>query len=159
MAGFKADDAVPKLEWDFTKYVSGAKGVSPEPGNLALLQFNMRMRSLVDAERRIVTAQLTKETQKAEGASKEEKQALLDRWATMDLDAGATVSLDELAAIMPAEEGERLHRKQAELVAELLQNSPSVDQIMGLPGRIRQAYFGWIAGQLMDPEFGAAGTS
>jgi hypothetical protein len=155
---FKADDAVPKLEWDFTKYVSGAKGVSPEPSNIALLTFNMNMSALVDAERRIKMAQVKKAVDEANDRSKEEKEAELDRWAVLDLVDGTAEVLAEMMLILPADEGEKLNRKQADLVSGLLQDSPNVDQIMGLPGRVRNAYFGWIAGQLMDPEFGAAGT-
>jgi hypothetical protein len=31
MAGYKADEVVEKLEWDFTPFVPDAKGVVPEP--------------------------------------------------------------------------------------------------------------------------------
>ena len=159
MAGFTAEDAVPKLEWDFTKYVDGAKGISPEPSNLSILNFNLNMRALADAEIRIKKAQVSQEAQRLSGLSDEEKKAESERWAGLDLEVGAAEALDELVKIVPAEEGERLQLKQAELVAKLLQDSPSQDQIMGLPGRVRAAYFGWIYGQLMSPEFGAAGMT
>jgi hypothetical protein len=155
---FKAEDAVPKLEWDFTHWVPGAKGISPEPSNMALLAFNAEMRALVDAETRIKKAQIVLAMEKAGGLSDEEKKAELDRWASLDLAEGTAEALEEVLAILPPEEGEKLNQKQAALVAGLLNDCPSVDQIMGLPGRVRQAYFGWIAGQLMDPEFGAVGS-
>src|SRR3954468_15373515 len=111
---FKADDAVPKLEWDFTKYVSGAKGVSPEPSNIALLTFNMNMSALVDAERRIKMAQVKNAVDEANERSKEEKEAELDRWAVLDLVDGTAEVLAEMMLILPADEGEKLNRKQAE---------------------------------------------
>jgi hypothetical protein len=157
--GFKASEAVPKLEWDFTEYVPGAKGVSPEPSNLSILNFNLNIRSLVDATRRIKTAQVEQSVAKANGATKEEKEAELAKWSALDLEKATLEVLDEMTQIVPAAEGEEIQRKEAKLVAELLQDCPSEEQIMGLPGRVRQAYFGWIAGQLMDPEFGAAGTN
>jgi len=156
---FKAEDAVPKLEWDFTRWVPDAKGVSPEPSNMALLAFNAEMRALVDAEARIKKAQIILAMERSGGLSDEEKKAELDRWANLGLAEGTAEALEEVLAILPPEDGEKLNEKQAVLVAGLLNGCPSVDQIMGLPGRVRQAYFGWIAGQLMDPEFGAAGSN
>lgn len=156
--GFKAEDAVPKLEWDFTAYVSGAKGVSPEPSTDALLEFNLSMRALAEAELRVKKSMVLMETDKLNERSKEEKQAEVERWASLDFEGGSIEVLAELAQFVSVEEGVRLARRQAELVAKLLQDCPTADQIMGLPMRIRTAYMGWVAGQLMDPELGAADT-
>lgn len=157
--GFKAEDAVPKLEWDFTAYVPDAKGVSPEPSTEALLQFNLSMRALAEAELRVKKSMALQEADKLNDRSNEEKQAEVERWASMDFEGGAIEVLAELARFVSVEEGVRIARRQAELVAKLLQDSPTADQIMQLPMRVRTAYMGWTAGQLMDPELGAAGTS
>lgn len=157
--GFNADKATAKLEWDFTKYVPGAKGVSPEPANLALLQFNLRVRTLVEAEMRRKKSAAMQEADKLNERTSEEKAAEVERWATMDLESGMVEVFNQLALVVPAEEGEALSLKQAELVAEVFHDCPSVDQIMALPGRVRAAYFGWVVGQLMDPELGAVATT
>lgn len=157
--GFKADDAVPKLEWDFTKYVAGAKGVSPEPSNMALLSFSIRMKSLGESELRTKRSQALLAAKELDGRSAEEKHAEVERWAAMDPGVGPAEILAELMEYVPPEEGERIATEQAKLVAEVFDNCPTVDQIMALPGRIRMAYIGWVAGQLMNPEFGAAGTN
>jgi hypothetical protein len=156
--GFKADDAVPKLEWDFTKYVAGAKGVSPEPSNMALLSFSVKMQSLGASELRTKKAQAQQEADKLTNQSPEEKAAEVKRWAAMDPEVGPAEVLAELMEFVSPKEGERIALEQAKLVAEVFDNCPSVEQIMGLPGRIRMAYIGWVAGQLMNPEFVAAGT-
>lgn len=158
--GFNADEAVPKLEWDFTKYCGpDAKGVSPEPSSDALYDFNVQTRNLIDATIRTKKALALKEAERLNGRSKEEKEAEVTRWAAMSLDEATAAVFDELAAILPTKEAKQLGERQARLVAETLQDCPSAEQILGLPGRIQAAYFGWVAGQLMSPEFGAAGTS
>lgn len=157
--GFKADSAVPKLDWDFTKYVPGAKGTSPEPSNLNLLRFNIQMRSLTEAEARRFKSMALREQDKLTGMSAEERQADIEKWAAIDPEGGTAEVIAELMAIVPPEEGERIAGEQAKLVAEVFQDCPSVEQIMALPGRIRLAYVGWVVGQLMSPEFGAVDTS
>lgn len=157
--GFKADEAVSKLEWDFTAYVPGAKGTSPEPSTEALLEFNLSMRALAEAEVRVRKSQMMQEAERLNGRSKEDKLAEVERWAALSSEAGTAEILDELVSIVSIEDGVRLARRQADLVSGVLQNCPTADQIMGLPMRVRSAYMGWIAGQLMSPELGAVGTN
>lgn len=158
--GFNATEAVPKLDWDFTAYCGpSAKGTSPEPSSDALYEFNMRTRNLIDATIRTKKALALKEAERLNARSQEDRDADLDRWAAMSMDEAMAAVFDELAAIVPSEEARLVGKRQAELVAETLQNCPTADQILALPGRIQAAYFGWVAGQLMSPELGAAGTS
>lgn len=158
--GFNAADAVPALEWDFTKYAGkDAKGVSPEPSSDALYDFNVRTRNLIESTIRTKKAQALREAEKLYGRSLEEKEAEIARWAEMTIDEGTEVLFQELTAIAPSDEAQELSRKQAELVAGVFQNCPSAEQILALPGRVQAAYFGWVSGQLMSPEFGAAGTT
>jgi hypothetical protein len=157
--GFNAADAVPKLEWDFTKYVAKAKGVSPEPSSEALYEFNTATRNLIQATIRSKKALALKEAEKLNDRSKEEKAAEVDRWAEMDLEEGMQAIFNELAEVISSEEVQIVARKQAALVAAVFRDCPTAEQILQLPGRVQAAYFGWVAGQLMSPEYGAAVTS
>lgn len=158
--GFNAAEAVTALEWDFTKYLGPkAKGVSPEPSSDALYEFNMDTRQRIEATIRSKKALAIKEAERLGGKSLEEKQTEVERWAAMSLEEGMAAVFDELAAIAPPEDIQKVTKQQADAVAKVFQDCPSAEQILALPGRVQAAYFGWVAGQLMGPELGAAGTS
>lgn len=156
--GFKADDAVPALEWDFRPFVD-AHGVSPEPSNKAIYQFNQQFRSTVDAVLRVKKALIQQEIKKLEGRPPEELEAELAKWAKLEWQEATDLMLTEISSVMPSEEVLAIADRQCELVAELLQNCPTKEQISGLPGRIKAAYLGWIVGQVMSPELAAVDTN
>lgn len=155
--GFDAANAVPALDWDFTRY-KGGKGTSPEPSSEALVKFVTEYRNAVEAMLRSKKALAVKEAEKLEGKSAEEKRAEIERWASMDWQEGVVALADEMASLAPPSEVLALFEHQVKMVAEVLQDIPSVEDINKLPGRVKLAYLGWIAGQLMSPEAGAAGT-
>jgi hypothetical protein len=48
MTGFKADEVVEKLEWDFTAFVPDAKGVVPEPSTEMVGAFFDQLHIILD---------------------------------------------------------------------------------------------------------------
>jgi hypothetical protein len=156
--GFDAAEAVPKLEWDFTKY-GGGSGISPEPSTEMLLEFNVQSRNLMDGFVRIKKAKAIQEIEKLNGRSHEDKMAEVNRWADMGWQEAAEAAFQELALIAPTKEGIEIAHQQAILVAQVFADCPSVEQIEKLPGRVKAAYFGWVAGQLINPESEAVVTN
>lgn len=159
MAGFNAAEAVPKLDWDFTKYVKGAKGCSPEPSADALYEFNAQYRTLVEGVVQSKKAAAILESKRTGKLSEEDAEAEMRRWAAMSWEEAAAELNRQMADVAPPSEIVEVSNRQAELIAEVLQHNPSADQIKALPGRIRAAYFGWVVGQLLSPEYGAVATN
>lgn len=149
--GFKAQEAVSALDWDFNPWVK-ARGTTPEPSNREITTFIRDYNLLLESVRRTQLAKLDKaksEINESEEVAGNREQELA-RWAEMSWEQG----LEALEAELEAEnqgDGEELALKLAEMVAKVAHDTPTVDQIMGLPGRIRAAYFGWFVGQ-MRPE-------
>lgn len=155
---FDAGNAVPKLEYDFTRY-KGGKGVSPEPSTESLAEFAREWRTMIEAIVRVKKSLALSEASKLEGRPAEEKMAEVELWAAMDWREAQAILGDELTALSPPAETIELSEKQAELCARVFDNVPSVEDILKLPGRVRTAYYGWVVGQLLDPEAVAAGMS
>lgn len=156
--GFKAQEAVVPLDWDFRPHVD-AHGTTPEPTNEQIMRFVSRFRGRVDAVRRKALAKLQEEQELAKGRSEEELDAERARWATIDWPEGLALIEAELKSDEQVEQGEELAKQLAVDVEKLTNGCPSAEQIMQLPGRIRAAYFGWIVGQLTNPESWAADTN
>lgn len=155
--GFTAENAVVSLDWDFTKYAGpNAKGVTPEPSYEALTKFLTSYNNLVEATKRVAIARIEKERAELKNQTAGERAAFLERWAAMTWEEGADELDRETAEAMNRAEStsltEGFARRAAELVEELSQGSPTADQIMALPGRVRTAYFGYLTGVLGDPE-------
>lgn len=154
--GFVADKVVEPLAWDFTTY-GGGQGVSPEPTTQQIERYFRRQRNIVEALLRIQTAEMDKESSRLTKLTPEQAQAEVQRWAELTHEEAFEILETELAA-GHTPEGEKLHRKYSELIAETTHDCPNLDQLMALPHRIRTAYFGWFTGQLINPEPVAAGT-
>lgn len=158
MAGFKADEAVEKLEWDFTRY-NGGRGVSGEPSHEALVRFQRKYGAFVEALRRYGQAIQLREQKRLDAMSEEERRAELERLAASSFEDLRAEAWEQGMALLPDEERAGRVREMTEMVAEVFENNPSVEQIEKLPGRVRAAYFGWVVGQLINPESGAVGTN
>lgn len=157
--GFDAGQEVPPLDWDFTKYAGeDAKGTTPEPSNKAITTFVSQFRSLKEAVYRTISARVLAEQGRLKDQTDEERQADYDRWAAMSWQQGLEVLELEVAKEGTVSESEDLARQMAESAAKLCSDCPNVEQILALPGRLRSAYFGWLVGQVSDPESWAAGT-
>lgn len=143
--GFKAQDAVAALEWNFRPFVD-ASGTSPEPSDQAINRFRRRYFRVIEAI-------------KGEGMA-----ALQKMEESADQPVAPAVTLRDGLATMeafltePDADFEKLQEVTAEIskaVAEVCSDSPNFEQIEALPSRPRQMFFGWIVGQLLLPEYGA----
>jgi hypothetical protein len=155
--GFKADEAVLKLEWDFKPYVDAA-GVSPEPSGTSLFVFQRNWYNTIEAMRRTAVARAAKQDEKIRGLTPDRVKEEVGKWGQMSWDEAIEESAQLMSGALGDDVGEELHRRLSGLVAELTENSPSQEQIMELPGRVRAAYLGWFIGQVGDPESGAVAT-
>jgi hypothetical protein len=144
--GFDASQAVTELEWDFTAYGAGS-GTSPEPSDLAIMRFQRKQMRLATAT--VEDVRLTKQQ-----LDQDDKEVQIVKLIPLK------EALSAIAAIDGTDErGALVMRQMAEIVAEALSDCPTADQIMKLPLRIRSAYYGWITGQLLNPESYAAVTT
>lgn len=155
--GFKAEDAVPKLEWDFRPWVD-AHGVSPEPSGVALFTFQQNWFNVTQAFRRTVEARARQQAEELSHRTTEELADEMSRWAMLTWDEAIEETDKLLSGPLGREAGDELHRRLAGLVATVTGDCPDAEQIMALPGRTRSAFLGWFMGQVTDPEFGAAAT-
>jgi hypothetical protein len=149
--GFKAEESVPKLEWDFRPYVD-AHGVSPEPSGTALWTFNRNWTNITDAARRTAVSRAAARDQADRERSGDEARAELDKWAGLTWDEAVRETDKLMSGIYGEIDQEQLHHRLASLVDELTAGCPTSDQIMQLPGRVRATYLGWFVGEVTNPE-------
>lgn len=123
--GFNAETAVSTLDWDFSKFVADAKGVTPEPSSDQAEAFLAAMRDLA-AE--------------ADATDDGERETLTDQQAA------------ERLASMSSEKMRALSEKLIGSVADVCSNCPTREQITALPYRQQQAFFGYIYGQILNPQ-------
>lgn len=120
-----------QLRYDF-KAFGGVQGMTPDPSDEMLEAF---MRGMRDA---------AKQYSAAEG---------------VDVD---NLTQAEIAELMEDDDAMQIVAAQktiCSLVGDLTGGSPSADQLLALPLRVRQAYIKWIQGKLFDPEAGAASST
>lgn len=130
MAGFDASTAVDELTYDFTKFVEGAKGRIEEPSDNQITSYRKTL------------AELIKET------SVDEQGKVVG-----DVDDGAS-SLDQVNALcsMMGRDQSAEMDKLTQAVSDLCSGNPSYEQLKQLPHRVRQAFFGWVTGEMVRPE-------
>jgi len=156
--GFKAAEAVSKLEWDFRPYVD-AFGVSPEPTGQSLWLFQQNYNNVISAARRTAVSRAAVLAEEFETSTAEERRAEAEKWAGLSWDEAIAESARILEGALGTDMSEQVHSRLATLVDELTGSCPSSDQIMALPGRTRSAYLGWFVGQVSDPEGLTVGMS
>ncbi len=134
MAGFKASERVSGLSYDF-------RGVEvDDPDNQALLDgakgttpepSSRQVRTMQARQREILGLgpDTTPEEANKALASKTE-----DEWFELD---------DEVL----------------DMIADVTSGRPSRDELAALPFRAREAYYGWILGELNNPSVGASGST
>lgn len=149
--GFKAEEAVDKLEWDFRPYVD-AFGVSPEPSGQALWLFQQNWVHTADAARRTAVSRAAVRDKEERGRTSEQVQEEIARWAGLTWDEAIEETSKMMSGTYAEVNSEELHRRMATLIDELTKGCPNTEQIMGLPGRNRAAFLGWFFGQVSDPE-------
>lgn len=88
----------------------------------------------------------------AEGTVPEPSDKLIDEfWASLrDLTEAATN--DDAMKKLASDAAPEIATKMAALFGSLCQECPSTEQILELPYRKRQAFYGWVVGQLANPE-------
>lgn len=160
MAKFNAEECVEAMEWDFTKY-GGGKGVIPEPSDLQMERFLRKYTILV-----------TQAAQAAATRTIEVDQGILDRLQDAEepiLNEDGTpkmrvLTLEQAIEVMKqidvvgTDTSPAISEAMLDLMCTITKNSPSKAQIKKLPNRPRGAFFGWLMGQLTNPEYSAAVT-
>lgn len=145
--GFVASEAVPALEWDFTAYGGpDARGVSLEPSDVMVERFKRKQMRLATA----LAEQIELTTKQLEADDQEVQIRALLPFKEAVAQIGAIEGDDELSR--------NAQQQMAEITAEVLGGCPNVEQILHLPLRVRTVFFGWITGQLLNPESFAAAT-
>lgn len=122
MGKFDAGTAVEAMEYDFTKYGGGA-GIIPEPSGDVLDEFMQALAASMSTVQDVTN---------------------LGEIDTTDGEAVAAA----LAAIKDQDTIKQVDDELTELVARLTQGQPSADDIATLPFRVKQAFIGWLVGQL-----------
>lgn len=124
MSGFDSGAALEVLDWDFTKYCGpDAKGTTPEPSQDVLDRFRRTRGELL----RLAFA-----------------------------DDGITIDRAKLAKVVEDAGGEKAFddktgQELLDCYTDVCQGSPSREQIEGLPGTVRGAFYRWVDRCLLDP--------
>lgn len=142
--GFDASNAVAALDWDFTAFGAG-QGTSPEPSDEMIERYKrkqMRLATAVVEQVALTQKQIEADDKEVQIVNTLPLKEALSAIASLDGDS----ELNTLAI-----------RQLAQIVAEVLSDKPTADQILALPSRVRAAFFGWVAGQLLDPKSYASG--
>lgn len=143
--GFDASQAVAALDWDFSAFGAGS-GTSPEPSDQMIERFKRKQQRLATAL--IEQVQLTNRQVEAD-----DEEVAIPTLIPLKEAVAAIADItgeDELASTALAQ--------MCEITAEVLSDQPNAKQIGALPFRVRAAFFGWVTGQLLNPESLAAGT-
>ena len=129
MAGFEAQGVVEALDWDFNPYVA-ARGTIPEPTDNQIAAFLTGVKATIKE----VEADLP------DGITENDPVALLAMMEDLD----------------PAKTIEQIG-KMAEIYSALCSGTPTVEQIMALPMRVRNIFFAWLQAEVMSPEAASPG--
>lgn len=128
MPGFDAAEAVERLDYDFRPHVE-AHGTIPEPSREELDEFwEGRRRILEDA-----------------GVSLAELEGF------DPLDPQSRRAIIEAFASIPEEKRKAMSPAALDNVAALAKGKPTRDELDALPGRLQDAFIGWLMGMLSNP--------
>lgn len=133
MPTFNADSIGGDIDYDFTKW-GGPKGTVPEPTRAAV---NKMMKDVTKAFK---DAGLGPETAEGEVLSPEQVADTMNK-----------VEDDEMF--------EKLTEVLLDVLAEVCGGSPSKEALAALPYRPFQGFFGYLIGNLTNPEASAPGTN
>lgn len=151
MAGFDAGNVVEAMDWDFTKYKAG-KGTVPEPSDVELERFLRKYRVLVTSVMQAAGVEIIVRDNemielKPDGVTR-----------TQALTMPEAIKLMGEIDLEKVEESSsyKISDAMLDLVVTITKGKPSKQQLLKLPNRIRGAFFGWLIGQLTNPDFGPA---
>lgn len=128
MPGFSAEEAVERLEYDFRPHVD-AYGTIPEPSREELDEFWEHRRQILE-DAGVSFAEL----ESFDPLDPKSRRAIIE--------AFAKVPEDKRKAMTPA---------ALDNVATLTKGQPSREELDALPGRIQDAFIGWLMGMLSNP--------
>lgn len=129
MAKFGAH-SVSSIEYDFSKW-NGPKGSVPEPSDAAIKQF---FKAVKEAASKLDDVNATEIEDNPEAVS------------------GMLESLNEDSLFEIADD-------IADAIGEMSNGQPSSGQVKALPFRVKQAFFGFLMGEIQAPEGSSGGTT
>jgi hypothetical protein len=124
LSGFSAANVVNALDYDFMPFVNES-GTVREPNDQLITNYIAGYKALVNEIKQKVP--------------------------TLDENAGQADVLAALEDLDP-EIMMSVNQKMAEIYSDLCSGKPSKTTIMALPPRIRNIFFAWLQGEVMDPE-------
>lgn len=162
---FKATEQVDPLDYDFRPYLDDTDiprnrhaGTVPEPTENMINEFIHKWQLTI---REITRLRLTSSTKSEDDMTEQE---LADHRAeqeeiedTLPRTVGEALSTVRDSTV-DLEDSNAITDELATLTATVCQDQPNKDTIQALPGRIRAAFYGWIVGELANPEPAAAVT-
>lgn len=126
MTKFNAND-YGSVEYDFTKYQEGLKGIIPDPSDDLIQQYFKEMREFF------------------------RENGLDDLPSERDLRLNPS-RIRELTERIEAIDKIEVHHSQLAIVAKLCQNTPSTEEMMKLPYRVRVRFIRYVQTELTSPE-------
>jgi hypothetical protein len=141
--GFDAGKSVTTLDYDLTtanvadeearEILKDAKGTIPEPSQAALDRFTSHVRDI---------------------ATDPDLAALV----ALGEDPDPAAVIDAVGQ-MPEEKLNQVTEGMLDVIIDVCQGSPTEEQIRALPPRVRNAFVGWVSGELVGPTGPTSGSS
>jgi hypothetical protein len=155
MAAFDAGSAVAPMDWDFSKFGAG-KGTVPEPSDIEIERFMKKYRILATqvlaASEDQTNLQITRDIEQRTQAAEDGRTTYLTVAQSLEVMNQVDVSGEDVSP--------EISDAMVELVLTITKGSPGKDQILALPNRVRGAFYGWLIGELTNPDFSVtAGTT
>jgi hypothetical protein len=133
MPKFDAGEVYSALDYDFTKAGVPDKGRVPEPTDAMIGKFLSGLKSLVES--------------------------IQDSAHLGEVDTDNPLAVLEALNSLDAETFVDALQKMAEHYAELTRGQPSLETLLALPLRVRQAFYAWIQTEVISPEAAPGATS
>ena len=130
MTGFDAGAIVAPMDYDFTKF-GGRKADIPEPDEGTVVQMYSEMDALL--------------------------KSIAGEFVSLPENPSAQDLVESLNQLTMSESYAPMLKGMTEIYSRLCGNSPSVDELLLIPPRIRALFFQWVAKQ-MRPELDAVDT-
>lgn len=117
------DAGQDELTYDFTKYIPDAKGVIPEPTSEQIQHFTQTLQKIMPSK-------------------------------TITDENGNERNVLDIEKIKEeyGEDGSEVELTLAAAVSQVCSGTPTAEQILALPYRVKRRFTGWITGTLLDPE-------
>lgn len=133
MAGFKARERVSGLEYDLS-------GITVADDDA---------QALLDSAKGVIPEPSTYAVRRMNGR--------LNDLLGLEADATMEQRLEALAS-KTEDEMHEIDDEQLDIIAEIANGSPSREELEALPFRHRQAFYGWLIGEMANPTAGTTST-